>query len=818
MMGDRVTASPSRIPVPMVSSNPQYNGTTQNAETVDINGVENGQKRLAQGEAKGFETFVMTGEMIIRTSQKSRNPSSRNPSDSTDESFDSQSSLTIITKTNHVSAESGFEDHDAHEKASAVDAVEDVGSPMSSSQSSALSSDVKSDVSEQTVIRQNIGSESPSVTDSSSGVVSPENSNGDLTMDDAMKDSVGSGKLVTSKSADKIVSTSHQTVRGSKSQELRTNCEFSAVSIDIEEDVAHSLDQIPQQGPSLRETNVSRSVESSPEHTKADRNHDREFIPGFISLDGSVNGTNACDTNSDHEICAKPLDDSVQSADRSHRSERDSLDPSMDPNLLEYQPPVKSVDHPSAHRLAKRLFHMDGFKKSDVARHLSKKNDFSALVAEEYLKYFNFEKDTLDMALRKFLSHFSLIGETQERERVLDHFSRRYLECNPGEFNSVDACHTLTCAIMLLNTDLHGQGIKKRMTCHEFIENLSELNDGENFNKEVLKNIYHAIKTEQIEWAIDEEDEDNISEVDDKLSAPSQPTIALHNPYLDIPDPSQTTEYKSGYIMRKCCKEPDSRKTPLGKRGWKVFYSSLRDMVLYLHKDQHSKGQGSEGLQNAIRIHHSLASKATDYTKKQHVFRLETADWAEYLIQTSDSKELQSWIDTINFVAASLSAPALPSAVGSQKKFQRSLLPATYTKLNLREQLESHDNKGMEIERDLHDHRQYPPEKGSKARIIQDYIEKENYLEHELKRYKTYVYLLKAHMAAFPELEPSLVETVIGEVDESGDLDKRASPSHRGAVQRSLSERKDVEETPPGGLVNGEGRRPRRQVLIESSI
>lgn len=49
----------------------------------------------------------------------------------------------------------------------------------------------------------------------------------------------------------------------------------------------------------------------------------------------------------------------------------------------------------------------------------------------------------------------------------------------------------------------------------------------------------------------------------------------------------------------------------------------------------------------------------------------------------SDSKELQSWIDTINYVAASLSAPALPNAVGSQKKFQRQLLPATYSKLNL---------------------------------------------------------------------------------------------------------------------------------------
>lgn len=69
--------------------------------------------------------------------------------------------------------------------------------------------------------------------------------------------------------------------------------------------------------------------------------------------------------------------------------------------------------------------------------------------------------------------------------------------------------------------------------------------------------------------------------------------------------------------------------------------------------------QLSDNVHNAIRIHHALATKATDYTKKQHVFRLQTADQSEYLFQTSDSKELQSWIDTINFVCASFSAPPL---------------------------------------------------------------------------------------------------------------------------------------------------------------
>ena len=37
----------------------------------------------------------------------------------------------------------------------------------------------------------------------------------------------------------------------------------------------------------------------------------------------------------------------------------------------------------------------------------------------------------------------------------------------------------------------------------------------------------------------------------------------------------------------------------------------------------------------------------------------------------------------INYVAACMSAPPLPEAVGSQKKFQRPLMPASYTKLNM---------------------------------------------------------------------------------------------------------------------------------------
>ena len=63
------------------------------------------------------------------------------------------------------------------------------------------------------------------------------------------------------------------------------------------------------------------------------------------------------------------------------------------------------------------------------------RNDFSQLVGEEFANFFDFTSNTLDAALRKFLEKFILCGDTQERERVIHHFSRRYVQCNPNVYN-----------------------------------------------------------------------------------------------------------------------------------------------------------------------------------------------------------------------------------------------------------------------------------------------------------------------------------------------------------------------------------------------
>lgn len=95
------------------------------------------------------------------------------------------------------------------------------------------------------------------------------------------------------------------------------------------------------------------------------------------------------------------------------------------------------------------------------------------------------------------------------------------------------------------------------------------------------------------------------------------------NPFLSMPDPESSVDYKRGYVLRKACFDPNKKKTKIGKRSWKMFYLSLRDLVLYCFKDERSAQLTAsyQSPMSAIRIHHGLASTAADYTKKQFVFR-----------------------------------------------------------------------------------------------------------------------------------------------------------------------------------------------------
>ncbi|XP_071249032.1 uncharacterized protein [Salvelinus alpinus] len=451
------------------------------------------------------------------------------------------------------------------------------------------------------------------------------------------------------------------------------------------------------------------------------------------------------------------------------------------------------ADLQAAKRLAKRLFNLDGFRKSDVARHLSKNNEFSRMVAEEYLSYFNFSGLTIDQALRAFLREFALMGETQERERVLAHFSRRYLQCNPNATPSEDSVHTLTCALMLLNTDLHGHNIGKKMSVLQFIGNLEGLNDGKDFPKELLKALYNSIRNEKLQWTIDEEElRKSFSELADLRTDSASHTMKRIGSGLGVAQNPDALIYKNGFLVRKVHADSDGKKTPRGKRGWKTFYVMLKGLVLYLQKGEYrpEKQLSEEDLKNAVSIHHSLAMRAADYSKRPNVFYLRTADWRVFLFQAPNAEQMQSWITRINAVSAMFSAPPFPAAIGSQKKFSRPLLPGSNTKLSQEEQVKSHETRFRAISSELNELTAVIPDKKAKVRDLEEHKQREEYLEFEKTRYGTYAMLLRAKIRSGEE-DLSLFESRL--FDDGGLQRAHSSPTlreeHSSSSQASSAKR-----------------------------
>ncbi|KAM5227789.1 PH and SEC7 domain-containing protein 4 [Ctenodactylus gundi] len=482
--------------------------------------------------------------------------------------------------------------------------------------------------------------------------------------------------------------------------------------------------------------------------------------------------------------------------------------PEEDQKLLAGDKLANGIRHEGgAWNLASRLYHLEGFRKSEVAAYLQKNNDFSRAVAEEYVSFFQFGGQSLDHALRGFLQALVLSGETQERERILYQFSRRFYHCNPGVFPSVDAVHTLTCAIMLLNTDLHGQNIGKSMSCQQFITNLNGLQDGGNFPKELLKALYWSIRSEKLEWAVEEE-----AAKSEKVQL-SPSAGRMSSPFLQMAQDPTVPTYKQGILARKMHHDAGGKKTPWGKRGWKMFHTLLRGMALYFLKgeDQCLEGETLVGqlVDEPVGIHHSLASPATQYTKKPHVFQLRTADWRLYLFQAPTAKEMTSWIARINLAAATHSAPPFPAAVGSQRRFVRPILPVAPAQSSLEEQHRSHENCLDAASDDLLDLQRNLPERWSRGREQEEYRLRKDYLEYEKTRYETYLKLLVVRLHCpsgdLAQWEEQLEREADGTWESKPSLKKsHSSPSlHQdeapttAKVKRNISERRTYRKIIP---------------------
>ncbi|XP_047128258.1 PH and SEC7 domain-containing protein 4 isoform X1 [Hydra vulgaris] len=381
--------------------------------------------------------------------------------------------------------------------------------------------------------------------------------------------------------------------------------------------------------------------------------------------------------------------------------------------------------------IASRLYTLNGYKDTDVAPMLGKNTELSQQICKEYLQFYRFDGLSLDGALRNFLGNFPLTGETQERERILIQFTKRYMECNSHCDMSEDAVHTLVCSLMLLNTDLHGHGVTNRMTLNDFVNNLSGLCDGKDFPRDQLKTLYNSIKSKKMVFA-------SSAQVSPSSSQGSPKHKRLNsssgNPYIELKIDSKDKVICEGLLNRKSVMDPGGRRTPAMKRNWRQFYCLLKGIILLFYKHDSMNDVHSVG------IHHALAGYAKDYKKRAYVFKIIAADWSVYYIQAKNQDDVRQWMDCINVAAAMLSSPPLPAPVSSSMRFQRPVMPVSKAKLTKEQQLQHHNSQIKSLEEELSFHTKDKPDIHDKHYL--DWENKLDYLEFEAKRFRAYCSVL----------------------------------------------------------------------------
>ncbi|KAF1375356.1 hypothetical protein PFLUV_G00218980 [Perca fluviatilis] len=94
----------------------------------------------------------------------------------------------------------------------------------------------------------------------------------------------------------------------------------------------------------------------------------------------------------------------------------------------------------------------------------------------------------------------------------------------------------------------------------------------------------------KLQWTIDEEDlRQSLSELTEVRTDSASHTMrrlggGAGNPLGGVAQHADGELYKSGFLVRKVHADPDGKRTPRGKRGWKSFYATLKGLVLYLQK------------------------------------------------------------------------------------------------------------------------------------------------------------------------------------------------------------------------------------------
>ncbi|KAK4509587.1 uncharacterized protein ATC70_007940 [Mucor velutinosus] len=185
------------------------------------------------------------------------------------------------------------------------------------------------------------------------------------------------------------------------------------------------------------------------------------------------NSSSSCITDH-HKASISILD--VSQPKQHHATEKQSIQQQQHEGAMKHRSNQETLKLEES--LQKRLWNEDVTlcAKEEIAEFLGSPKSSRPKVLMLYMNNFDFANQRLDAAFRTLCAKLYLKAESQQLDRIIEAFAKRYYECNPDTLlHCFDVVYAVAYSLLLLNTDLHVvNDWTNKMTRSSFIKNTME--------------------------------------------------------------------------------------------------------------------------------------------------------------------------------------------------------------------------------------------------------------------------------------------------------------------------------------------------------
>ncbi|KAH0418062.1 SEC7-like protein, partial [Aureobasidium melanogenum] len=254
-----------------------------------------------------------------------------------------------------------------------------------------------------------------------------------------------------------------------------------------------------------------------------------------------------------------------------------------------------TIDEPTAdeRERARQIYQGEEHEmlKDEAAPWLGDKNPVSARTLTAYMDLYDFANRNILSGLRTLCDRLVLKGESQQVDRILDAFSRRWDECNPHNgFKGPGVVHAICYALLLLNTDQHMADIQHKMTRSEFIKNTMPAIKSAAESATIRPTRSQRPSLPWSDTTPKSPDDDDRSSIDFRRSTKRLSFRPGMGRFETDPGPAENAEFGSmNHMVNRPFDGPEHKWFSEVESVLKAFYSSIVSLALPLHGSQKSK-------------------------------------------------------------------------------------------------------------------------------------------------------------------------------------------------------------------------------------